>query len=530
MNRVTRVRALVPATTIAAVLAMGAVGCGEEGGGATVEAATLIHGTTDRPVSYDPAGSYDLPSWNIIYNTYQTLLTIPVGGNQPEPDAAEDCDFKDDKTYECTLKRGLTFSDGSELTSEDVKFSFDRNLKIADPQGASSLFANLQDVETPDDRTVVFNLKAADATWPFLLTTASAAIVPSDIYSPTKIQDSAEVVGSGPYTVADYQEGRQTALEVNPEYTGPNRPATERVIVQQFDKSSALKLALEQAEVDIAYRNLSPTEIEDLEGQEDEGIQVVQGQGIEVRYLVFNLNLQAGESDAQKLAVRRAAAYTIDRQSIAANVYNGTVEPLYSMVPQGLEFATEPFRDEYGESPDPQAAEQELKEAGLETPVKTDVWYTPSHYGPASADEYAEIQRQLEGNGLFEVELKSTEWNQYSEAALKDKYPIYQLGWLPDFPDADNYLSSFYSKDSFLNSHYEEPEIEKLLAEEKTTTDREKRGAALEEIQRIVAEDAPTIPYSQANQVAGIQDGVEGVEETLDPSSIFRYYLISKEG
>jgi hypothetical protein len=66
MNRVTRVRALVPATTIAAVLAMGAVGCGEEGGGATVEAATLIHGTTDRPVSYDPAGSYDLPSWNII--------------------------------------------------------------------------------------------------------------------------------------------------------------------------------------------------------------------------------------------------------------------------------------------------------------------------------------------------------------------------------------------------------------------------------------------------------------------------------
>jgi peptide/nickel transport system substrate-binding protein len=524
----TRVRGLVLTATLAAVTAV-AAGCGGDGGGATGESATIIHGTTDPPVSYDPAGSYDLPSWNIIYNTYQNLLTIPAGDNQPEPDAAEQCDFTDPKTFECTLKEGLKFSDGSDLTSEDVKFSFDRNLKIADPQGASSLYANLKDVETPDDRTVVFNLKAPDSTWPSLLTTGGAAIVPSDVYSPTKIQDSAEVVGSGPYVVADYQEGQQTVLEVNPEYTGENTPANERVIVQQFDKSSALKLALEQAEVDIAYRNLSPTEIEDLEGQEDEGIQVVQGNGTEIRYLVANLDLQPGGSDAQKLAVRRAIAYVIDRQSIAENVYNGTVEPLYSMVPQGLEFATEAFKDEYGESPDPKAAEQELEQAGLKTPVPIELWYTPSHYGPASADEYAEIQRQLEGSGLFEVTLESTEWNQYSEAAFTDKYPFYQLGWFPDFPDADNYTSSFYSKDSFLNIHYEDPEMEKLLAEEKATTDPAKRAAAFEEIQRIGAEDAPTIPYSQASQVAGIQEGVEGVEETFDPSFIFRYYLVTKE-
>lgn len=523
----TRVRGLVLTATLAAVAAL-AAGCGESGG-TTGEGGTLIHGTTDPPVSYDPAGSYDLPSWNIIYNTYQNLLQIPPGGNRPEPDAAENCDFTNDKTYECTLKEGLTFSDGSELTSEDVKFSFDRNLKIADPQGASSLFANMKNVETPDDRTVVFNLKAADATWPFLLTTGGAAIVPSDAYSPTKVQDSAEIIGSGPYQVADYQEGQQTVLEANPEYTGPNTPATDQVIVQQFDKSSALKLAVEQGEVDIAYRNLSPTEIEDLQGQEDEGIQVVEGNGTEIRYLVANLDLQPGSSDAQKLAVRRAIAYTIDRQSIAENVYNGTVEPLYSMVPQGLEFATESFKDEYGESPDLDAAEQELQKAGLKTPVPAEVWWTPSHYGPASADEYAEIQRQLEGSGLFEVELESTEWNQYSEAAFTDKYPLYQLGWFPDFPDADNYTSSFYSKDSFLNIHYEDPEMEKLLAEEKATTDPEERAAAFEEIQRIGAEDAPTIPYSQASQVAAIQEGVTGVEDTFDPSFQFRYWLISKE-
>ncbi len=525
----TRVRGLA-ITVIAAIAATIVIaGCGESGGGATGESATLIHGTTDPPVSYDPAGSYDLPSWNIIYNTYQNLVQVPPGGNKPEPDAAESCDFQDPKTYECTLREGLKFSDGSDLTSEDVKFSFDRNLEIADPQGASSLFANLKDVEAPDERTVVFNLKAADATWPFLLTTGGAAIVPSDVYPEDKVQPSDEVVGSGPYTVADYKEGDQTVLEVNPEYTGPNTPANERVIVQQFDKSSALKLALEQAEVDIAYRNLSPTEIEDLSGQEDEGIQVVQGEGTEIRYLVFNLDLQPGASDAEKLAARRAVAYTVDRDSIASNVYNDTVEPLYSMVPQGLDFATESFKDEYGESPDPAAAEQELKQAGLQTPVKMEVWYTPSHYGPGSPDEYAEIQRQLEGDGMFEVSLESTEWNQYSEAAFTDKYPVYQLGWFPDFPDADNYTSPFYSKDSFLNIHYEDPQMEKLLAEEKAATDDQERAAAFEEIQRIGAEDAPTIPLFQAAQVAGIQEGVEGVEETFDPSFQFRYWLVSKE-
>lgn len=525
----TRLRGRGLVASLAALAAVTAVGCGETGG-TTGEAATLIHGTTDPPVSYDPAGSYDLPSWNVIYNTYQNLLQIPPGGNRPEPDAAEQCDFTDPKTYECTLKEGLKFSDGSDLTAEDVKFSFDRNLKIADPQGASSLFANLKSVQTPDDQTVVFNLKAPDATWPFLLTTGGAAIVPSDVYSPTKIQPSDEVVGSGPYMVADYQEGQQTVLEVNPEYTGRNTPQNERVIIQQFDKSSALKLALEQAEVDIAYRNLSPTEIDDLRAQEGEGISVVEGEGTEIRYLVFNLDLQPGTSDQQKLAVRRAVAYTIDRESIASNVYNDTVEPLYSMVPQGLEFATEAFKDEYGESPDPDAAEQELDKAGVDTPVDMELWYTPSHYGPASGDEYAEIQRQLEADGLFNVELKSTEWNQYSEAAFTDKYPVYQLGWFPDFPDADNYTSPFYAKDSFLNHHYSDPQMEKLLAEEKATTDEQERAQAFEQIQQIGAEDAPTIPIWQGNQIAGIQDGVTGVEDTFDPSFQFRYYLMSKEG
>ena len=521
----TRMRGLaLVALVSAAALALWGAGCGGDDEG---EGGTIIRGTTDQPVGYDPAGVYDLPSWDAMVNMYQTLLAIPPGGNKPEPEAAESCDYTNDTTYECTLEDGLKFSDGSDLTAEDVVFSFERNVEIADPEGASSLLANMKSIEAPDEKTVVFNLKESDAIWPYIITTMSNGIVPSDVYPKDELQPSDQVVGSGPYTLADYQPGQQTVLEVNPEYTGDNQPENDRVIVQYFDKPSALKLAVEQGDVDFAYRSLSPTDIEDL--GETDGLEIVEGSAVEIRYIVFNLDLQPGESDEQKLAVRRAVAYTIDRDAIAENVYAGTVEPLYSMVPQALEFATQPFLDEYGESPDVDAAAQELEDAGVDTPVDLELWYTPAHYGAASGDEYAEIKRQLEDSGLFTVPLKSSAWTQYQEAALEDKYPEYQFGWFPDYPDADNYVNSFYAKTSFLNSHYSNPEVDRLLAEERAETDEAARAAAFEQIQQLGAEEGPTIPVWEAKQIAVVRDGVSGVEETLDPAFLTRYWVISKD-
>ncbi len=512
-----------------AALSLGLSACGDDSdsGGDGGSGGTLLSGTTDQPVSYDPAGSYDLPSYNVIFNVYQNLMQVPPGGNKPEPEAAESCDFSDDdgKVYECTLRSGLKFSDGTDLTSEDVKASFERNAEIADPQGASSLYVNLKDIETPDDTTVIFNLKASDATWPFLLTTGGAAIVPAE-YPADKVQPSDEVVGSGRYKVVGYEPGQQTVLEANEEYAGDDPAQVDRVIIQYYDKSSTLKGAVEGGEVDIAYRSLSPTDVDDL--QSADGVNVVEGPGAEIRYLNFNFDLMAGDDDEQKLAIRQAVAQVIDRTSIAENVYNGTADPLYSMVPAALQFHTEAFADEYGEEPNLDAATQVLEDAGVDTPVPLEVWWTPTHYGPASGDEYAEIKRQLDESGLFETKLESTEWNQYSEAAFTDKYPQYQLGWFPDYPDADNYTSPFYATDSFLNLHYENEEMQTLLAEEKASTDDSVRAEAFRKIQEIGAQDAPTIPYIELSQVAIARDGVEGVSDTLDPSYIFRYWLITK--
>ena len=515
------VRRLGIATMLMALLAALVAGCGSSGGGGGV----IIRGTTDEPVSYDPAGAYDLPSYDVIYALYQNVMTIPAGESTPVPEAADKCDYTNPKTYECTLKDGLKFSDGSPLTSKDVKFSFDRNVEIADPNGGSSLLANMKSVEAPDPQTVIFHLKAADATWPFILTTGSAAIVP-DSYPAKKLQPSENAIGSGRYALSSYDPGTQTVLNKSDSYTGSDAAKNDKVIIQYYKTSSDLALALKQDEVNIAYRSLSPTDLKSLEGQN--GIQIISGNGIEIRYIVFNEDLQPGNSDAQKLAVRQAVAYTLDRDAIANKVYEGTVEPLYSMVPQGLKYATQPFKTEYGATPDVNKAKQVLQQAGVKTPVPMEVWYTPSHYGPVSADEYAEIKSQLDDSGLFNVTLKSTEWNQYSEAAFTDKYPVYQLGWFPDYPDADDYTASFYSKDSFLNDHYSNPEMEKLLAQEKASTNDAERAKAFSQIQDIGAKDAPTIPVWQGKQEAAARDDIHGIELTFDPSFIFRYWLISK--
>src|SRR5919198_4808759 len=160
------VRRLGIVAALVALLAALAAGCGSSGGGGGV----IIRGTTDQPVSYDPAGAYDLPSYDVVYAVYQNLLTIPAGGNTPQPEAAQSCDFTDKTTYKCTLGSDDKFSDGTTLDSKDVKFSFDRNIKIASPTGASSLLANLKSTSAPDPQTVIFHLKAPDATFPFVLT------------------------------------------------------------------------------------------------------------------------------------------------------------------------------------------------------------------------------------------------------------------------------------------------------------------------------------------------------------------------
>jgi len=536
-----RNRALI-AVAGASVAALTLAGCTAGGGGSTeASGGTLTIGTTEQITALDPAGSYDNGSFAVMNQVYPFLLNTPYGSPDVEPDIAESAEFTSPSEYTVTLKPDLKFANGNDLTSSDVKFTFDRQIAIADENGPSSLLYNLDSVDAVDDTTVVFNLKSEnDQIFPQILSSPAGPIVDEEVFSADELTSDDEIVEghafAGQYDITSYDFNNLISYKANPDYQGILGEAkTDTVNVKYYTDASNLKLDVQEGNIDVAHRTLSATDIEDLRGNDN--VKVVDGPGGEIRYLVFNFDTMpfgatTPEADpAKALAVRQAIANLIDRDAISEDVYKGTFTPLYSYVPEGLTGANEALKELYGDgngAPDVAKAEELLSAAGITTPLDISIQYVAERYGPSSSDEYAIIKDNLESSGLFTVNLQSTEWVQYSEDRVADLYPAYQLGWFPDYSDADNYLSPFFLTENFLSNHYDNPEVNDLILEQAVTTDPAAREALIGEIQDKVAADLSTIPYMQGAQVAVVGSDVEGAEDTLDASFKFRYGALSK--
>ncbi len=249
--------------------------------------------------------------------------------------------------------------------------------------------------------------------------------------------DSDEVIGSGPYALSQFIAEQQAVLEANPEYLGTRSGKANQVIVKLYTDPCSLRSDIGTSQVDVAWRTLSPTDLADL-GTTD-GLSVLEGDGSEFRYWVWYLdNPEPGE-----LAVRQAASYLIDRAEITQDAYDGTTTPAYSLVPPGFAGQKESFKEMYGEAPDPAAAEQVLKDAGVKTPVPLTLAFPPDKYGPNSVDEANILAAQLNDSGLFDVTVEDDQYAEYQNLYREGAYDLYMLGWYPDFLDADNYLSPF---------------------------------------------------------------------------------------
>ena len=531
------------AAAVVAVAALTLAGCSAGGtddeAGSGGEAITI--GTTDKITSLDPAGSYDNGSFAVQNQVFPFLMNTPYGSPDVEPDIATAAEFTSPTEYTVTLKPGLKWANGNELTSSDVKFTFDRQLAIADDSGPSSLLYNLDSVAAPDDTTVVFTLKLAnDQIFPQILSSPAGPIVDEESFSATELTPDQDIVDAnafaGQYVITSYDFNNLVGYKANPDYEGLLGAAkTDVVNVKYYADASNLKLEVQQGDIDVAFRSLSATDIEDLRGNDQ--VKVVDGPGGEIRYIVFNFDTQpfgakTAEADpAKALAVRQAVADLVDRDEIAEQVYKGTYTPVYSYVPAGLTGATESLKGLYGDgegAPDADKAAATLEAAGVTGPVELNLQYSNDHYGPSSGDEYALVKDQLEASGLFKVNLQTTEWVQYSKDRTTDVYPVYQLGWFPDYSDADNYLTPFFLEGGFLKNHYSDTVVDALILKQAVTADPAERTALIEEIQDKVAAQLSTVPLLQGAQVAVTGTDVTGTSDTLDASFKFRYAALAK--
>jgi len=522
------------------VVAVASLGIAGFAGCAKVDtaAAAITVGTTDQVVSLDPAGEYDNGSFAVVNQVYPFLLNSVQGKAEVTPDIATSASFTSPTEYTVVLKKGLKFANGHDLTASDVKFSIDREVKIADANGPSSLLWNLDSVAVKDDLTVVFTLKSAnDQTFPATLSSPAGPIVDEEVFPADKLMADEDIAKAHPfagqYDVTSYKKNELVSFKKYDGYNGNLGLAQNSVVnLKYYTDASNLKLDVQKGNIDVAARSLSATDIESL--AKESNLTVHKGPGGEIRYIVFNFDTQpfgtkTATPDAKKaLAVRQAVADLIDRQALSDQVYKGTYSPLYSYVPTGIPGAVTPLKDLYGKDggPDAAAAAAVLKAAGVTAPVTLDLQWTPAHYGPSSGDEYALIKSQLESSGLFKVNIQSTEWTTYSKERTADAYPAYQLGWFPDYSDADNWLTPFFLKGGFLANHYDNAAVDKLIQAQGVETNAAKRTQQIEAIQNAVAKDLSTIPMLQGSQVVVAGKGVKGI--VLDPSFKFRFSSLTK--
>lgn len=480
----------------------------------------LVIGTTDGITVLDPAKAYDFYTWEVFNNIGEGLMRYIPGTTELEFGIAEDYTVSPDGlNYTFTLREGMYFTDGAPLDAYAVKWSIDRVMSLnLDPAVLVSMYVDR--VEVLDALTVRFVLTEPVAFFPAATAMAAVYFPVSNRTFPVDRQ-SEEVTGHyGPYKIKRWLRDVELVLEANPYYLG-TPPETETIIIRFYADATSMRLAVEAGEIDIAWRTLNPDDVIDLKAKGELTVEEVPGPYI--RYIVLRCNMTPFDD----VRLRRAVAAAIDRDRICDEVYKGTVEPLYSMVPMGMWSHI----DAFGER-NLTLARELLTAAGYSETNKFefDLWYTPTHYGDLEVDVAAVIEEDLEETGMMDVTLESAEWATYAAVYLADGVmPIFLLGWYPDFIDPDNYLTPFlYSEYSgHLGVFYNSTEMDTLLIDAMGESNLTRRTELYEDIQELLAEDAPLVPFFQGILTAAYWPDIKGV--MLDPTMLLRYYLIYKE-
>lgn len=222
MNAKKIIAAIALVAALTSVSACG--GVKDDAANAAGENSVLV-GTTDKVTSLDPAGSYDNGSYAVQIQVFPFLYAQDYNTSELSPDIAADdgTRSKDGKQFTVKIKDGLKFANGHTLDSKDVKFSYDRINTINDPNGPSSLLANIDSIETPDANTVVFNSKVPfDVTLKQVMSSPAGPIVDDEVFSADKITDADTIVSgkafAGPYQIDSFKLNEAVSYSKNGNY------------------------------------------------------------------------------------------------------------------------------------------------------------------------------------------------------------------------------------------------------------------------------------------------------------------------
>ncbi|WP_082233142.1 ABC transporter substrate-binding protein [Halobacillus massiliensis] len=462
-------------------------------GGGTLTITDLSEGQ-----SLDPHVVTDAASMRYIENMYSTLFRYKAGAyGEVEGELVEDYDVSEDGlTYTFTLHDGVTFHNGDDLTSEDVKYSIER---IIDNEVRKAQFDALESIETPSDTEVVINLTEPVAPFLTFLANPMNAIVNQTIVEENDGDLSNADAGSGAFQLVNWSKDQEMVLEKFDDYFKEGKPYLDEVVWRSIPDETARSTAIRNGEVDIVLQ-AEPKDITTLE--EAEGVKVEMIDGSYWEYL--GLNTDSGPLAEKE--VRQAIAWAIDRSAINDAVKFGEATPLLNgPIPESHWAHAE--EDIYPE-PDLDKAQELLEQAGYGDGLELELIVGTNQY---QIDAAQVIKQQLSEAGIT-VDVQSSEDSVFFEALGSGDFEMTVVGWV-GFVDPDEFLYNIFHTDGMYNQQgYSNPEVDELLEQGRAELDQEKRKEIYDEAQALISEDAPMAFLYVNPQITAMRDHVKGFD------------------
>ena len=483
------------------------VALGRFAGAALAQDRLAVIGIDADPGHFNPAVTTGSHVHTVADSMFNGLVALD-SALQPVPDLATSWDISDDgKTVTFHLAEA-NWHDGQPFTSADVKFTFENVLFQHHSRTKAGLGSVVDSIDTPDERTVVFNLSAPHPAILRRLDVTEAPILPrhywegvADIPSATKTP-----VGTGPFKFDSYDKDSQVVLVRNEDYFKPGLPHLDRLVFSIIKDGATQLIAYQQGEID--YMSLDAKDVAAVAGAGDSKIlQATSGPGGGncIMTVSFNLEREATGNPA----VRRAFAHAVDRARINEQVLFGQGKVAAAPFSSAIGWA-HAGKSLDGLAHDPAGAKAMLAEAGYGDGLTLDMVHFPNF------NRYAEIMKQdLAAAGIVLVsrplDREATIDAIFKQRDFDTSLISYCNGVDPEIGIKRMYVSSNIGPIPFSNaSAYRNDKIDMLFDQAGTVQDTDARGAIYRDVQNILAEDLPYFWLVETVRTVAHKDSFEG--------------------
>ena len=466
------------------------------------ETSRLVQLFVDPP-TLDPHLTTDATSARIIVEVFGGLVTIDRELHIV-PDLAERWDVSDDgRVYVFHLRQDAKFHDGSPVTAQDVQWSLERvtnpltespvvDQYLGDIVGVKEKVAgdstSISGVRVIDDNTLEITIDEAKSYFLAKLTYPTGFVLDKENVEANPRSWFREPNGTGPFRLQEYVVGETLLLGRNENYhLGP--PNLEQV---KFILSGGTSLLMyENDEIHVAGVGLA-----DLDRLNDPTNDLypelrTAPASFSVNYIGLNVN----EPPLDDVKVRQALNLAIDKEEIASIVLGDLVEPADGILPPNF-----PGYDEsvQGYEFDPVRAKQLLDESkygdDLDN-IPPITITTPGSFGANVSLDMEVILQMWERNLGITAEFQQTEFATFLKDLHKGRFQMFDIGWIADYPDPENFLDILFHSESTNNhTHYSNPEVDALLMKARLETDTGLRYDLYNQAEQMILDDAPWVP------------------------------------